>query len=77
VAQRHRGVNARGYRHELAKGLRTLGYEIENGPMGFEIKHVPASVIERFSKRHHQIDEEAGRRLMEGESPENIKDLRE
>ncbi|WP_342750700.1 relaxase domain-containing protein [Termitidicoccus mucosus] len=65
------------YRHELAKGLRSLGYEILNSPAGFEIRHVPASVIERFSKRHHQIDEEARRRLLEGESPENIKDLRE
>jgi len=65
------------YRHELAKGLRSLGYEIVNSPVGFEIKGVPAGVIERFSKRHQQIDEEARRRLESGEAPENVKELRE
>jgi conjugative relaxase-like TrwC/TraI family protein len=47
------------YFHELAKGLRSLGYEIENNVRNFEIKHVPKSVITRFSKRHEQIDAEA------------------
>ncbi|OAM91188.1 conjugal transfer protein [Termitidicoccus mucosus] len=70
------------YRHELAKGLRALGYEILNHPTGFEIKNVPASAIERFSKRHHQIDEETRRLLQEGKAPlettnVSIKDLRE
>jgi len=36
------------YRHELAKGLRALGYEIDNQAKGFEIKGVPRSVIDRF-----------------------------
>lgn len=65
------------YRHELAKGLRSLGYEILNSPNGFEIKHVPVGLIERFSKRHQQIDAETRRRLLAGDTPENIKDLRE
>ena len=65
------------YRHELCKGLRALGYEIENHAHGFEIKGVPQSVIARFSKRHQQIDEETRARLAKGEKIENIKDLRE
>jgi conjugative relaxase-like TrwC/TraI family protein len=65
------------YRHELAKGLRALGYEIDNQAKGFEIKGVPRSVIDRFSKRHQQIDEETRERLAKGEVVENINDLRE
>lgn len=65
------------YRHELCKGLRALGYEIENYARGFEIKGVPLSVIDRFSKRHRQIDDETRERLAKGEVVENIKDLRE
>ena len=51
------------YFHELCKGLRTLGYEIENNARNFEIRHVPADVIVRFSKRRRQIEEEALRRI--------------
>ncbi len=65
------------YRHELCKGLRELGYEIDNHARGFEIKGVPQSVIDRFSKRHRQIDEETRERLAKGELVGNIKDLRE
>ena len=65
------------YRHELSKGLRALGYRIENHARGFEIKGVPQSVIERFSKRHQQIDEETRTRLAKGEKVKNVKDLRE
>jgi hypothetical protein len=54
------------YFHELSKGLRSLGYEIENNARNFEIKYVPASVIARFSKRHAQIDAEAQRQAAEG-----------
>jgi hypothetical protein len=65
------------YRHELCKGLRALGYEIENHARGFEIKGVPRSVIDRFSKRHQQIDEETRERLAKGEKVGNIMDLRD
>jgi conjugative relaxase-like TrwC/TraI family protein len=65
------------YRHELCKGLRALGYEIENHARGFEIKGVPQSVIARFSKRHRQIDEETRARLKKGEMVGNLNDLRE
>jgi conjugative relaxase-like TrwC/TraI family protein len=49
------------YYHELAKGLRALDYEIVNNARDFEVAGVPQGVIERFSKRHRQIDEEASR----------------
>ena len=51
------------YYHELAKGLRGLGYEIENNARDFEIRHVPKTVIDRFSKRHRQIDDEARKEI--------------
>src|SRR5207247_699663 len=38
--------------------LRRFGYEIQNKSRGdFEIKGVSAVLLEKFSKRHHQIDE--------------------
>ena len=51
------------YYHELAKGLRSLGYEIENHTRDFEIKGVPQSLIACFSKRHEQIDAETQKRI--------------
>jgi conjugative relaxase-like TrwC/TraI family protein len=51
------------YYHELAKGLRSLGYAIENNGRDFEIKGVPQSVVTRFSKRHEQIDAETRKRI--------------
>jgi conjugative relaxase-like TrwC/TraI family protein len=64
------------YRHELCKGLRALGYEIENSARGFEIKGVPASVIARFSKRNRQINEETRQRLEMGSPVSNVGELR-
>lgn len=54
------------YYHELCRGLRGLGYEIENNARDFEIKGVPAPVIARFSKRHDQIEAEAQRQVAQG-----------
>jgi len=68
------------YYHELAKGLRSLGYEIENNARDFEIKGVPREVIARFSKRHQQIDAETKKRIAEGGlagAGGNEKELRE
>lgn len=65
------------YRHELCRGLRALGYEIENHARGFEIKGVPQCVIALFSKRHQQIDEETSARIANGAKVKNVKDLRE
>jgi len=39
------------YRHELCKGLRSLGYEIQNSPRGFEIKHAHPKLLLPFSLR--------------------------
>src|SRR5208283_5798725 len=64
------------YYHELTKGLRLLGYELESNARDFEIKGVPASVIERFSKRHQQIDEETRRRIEKEGLRGNVKALR-
>jgi len=65
------------YYHELAKGIRGLGYEVENNARDFEIKGVPVSLIERFSKRHRQIDEEAGKRIAAEGLHANEKAVRE
>src|SRR5438105_6882738 len=46
------------YYHELARELREFGYAIENKPRGdFEIRGVSPALIEKFSKRHQQIDQ--------------------
>ncbi len=65
------------YYHELAKGLRELGYEVENNARDFELKGVPVSLVERFSKRHRQIDEEAGKRIAAEGLHANEKAVRE
>jgi conjugative relaxase-like TrwC/TraI family protein len=65
------------YYHELAKGLRELGYEVENNARDFELKGVPASLVERFSKRHQQINEEAGKRIAAEGLQGNEKAVRE
>ena len=65
------------YYHELVKGLRELGYEVENNARDFEIKGVPVSLVERFSKRHRQIDEEAGKRIAAEGLHANEKAVRE
>ncbi|HZP59611.1 MAG TPA: MobF family relaxase [Opitutaceae bacterium] len=64
------------YYHELCQGLRLLGYELESNARDFEIKSVPASLIERFSKRHRQIDEETKKRIEKEGLRGNVKELR-
>jgi conjugative relaxase-like TrwC/TraI family protein len=54
------------YYHELSRGLRALGYEIENNARDFEIRGVPRNVIACFSKRHEQIEAEAKRQVAQG-----------
>ncbi len=65
------------YFHEMAKGLRGLGYETESSRYNFEIKGVPVSVIERFSKRHRQIDEETALLIARDGESGNVAELRE
>ncbi len=68
------------YYHELAKDLRSFGYRIRNQPRGdFEIEGVSEVQIQRFSKRHEQIDHALEKLL--ANKPElargNLKGLRE
>jgi conjugative relaxase-like TrwC/TraI family protein len=47
------------YYHELARELVRFGYQIENLPRGdFQIKGIAPELIEKFSKRHQQIDKQ-------------------
>ncbi|UEO00470.1 relaxase domain-containing protein [Acidiferrobacter thiooxydans] len=50
------------YRAELAREIRSLGYEIVQTRDGFEIKGVSREIIERFSGRSGQIVDELTRR---------------
>src|SRR6185437_8584515 len=55
------------YYHELTRELVKFGYQIENKPRGdFEIKGISPQLIEKFSKRHKQIDD-ATREILERE----------
>jgi conjugative relaxase-like TrwC/TraI family protein len=51
------------YRNALARGVRSLGYEIDSQrdargkDIGFEIRGVPADLLARFSQRSHQRDQ--------------------
>lgn len=46
------------YYHELARSLREFGYTVVNKKRGdFEIAEIAPEICDRFSKRHHEIDE--------------------
>src|SRR5258708_2257525 len=66
--------------HELARELRQRGYGIENKPRGdFELQGISDSLIEKFSKRHQEIDART-RELLEREpekAKENVAAIRE
>ncbi|MDP0495332.1 MAG: MobF family relaxase [Verrucomicrobiota bacterium JB024] len=64
------------YYHELAKELHRHGYAIENNARDFELKGVSPELIERFSKRHLEIDEGVREHLSNGKRPGNIQELR-
>ena len=68
------------YYHELTRELVKFGYQIENKSRGdFEIKGVSPELIDKFSKRHKQIDEKT-RELLEREPDKasgNIAAIRE
>src|ERR1039457_6104035 len=67
------------YYHELVRSLKKFGYGIENNPRGdFEIVGVSKELIDRFSKRHREIDEKT-KELLEREpdkANQNIKIIR-
>ena len=44
------------YRNRLAHGLKIIGYELEQGSNGFEIRRISQELIDLFSKRHEEID---------------------
>jgi conjugative relaxase-like TrwC/TraI family protein len=55
------------YYHELARELVKFGYGIENKPRGdFEVRGMAPELIDKFSKRHKQIDD-ATRELLQRE----------
>jgi conjugative relaxase-like TrwC/TraI family protein len=67
------------YYHELARDLRSFGYQIRNRARGdFQIEGIPQELCERFSKRRGQIDAALDKLL--AEKPElkagNIAELR-
>jgi len=67
------------YYHELVKSLRQFGYRVQDNPRGdFEIEGVSQELIDRFSKRHREIDEKT-KELLEREpdkANQNIKVIR-
>ena len=67
------------YYHELARTLIGFGYDIQNKARGdFEIEGVSQELIERFSKRHREIDEKT-RELLERQpdkAKRNVQEIR-
>lgn len=67
------------YYHELARSLHRFGYRLRNKPRGdFEIEGVSLDLIERFSKRHREIDEKT-RELLERKpekAGQNLQEIR-
>lgn len=65
------------YEHELCRELRAFGYQLRVKANSFEIAGVSPAVIERFSKRHRQIDDETARRVAREGIRGNLNDVRE
>lgn len=57
-----RGYYQAAFEARLAKKLTGLGYEIERSADGWEVKGVPQSAIDKFSRRTHEIEAEAERK---------------
>ncbi|HWC61860.1 MAG TPA: MobF family relaxase, partial [Verrucomicrobiae bacterium] len=67
------------YYHELARQLRSFGYQIKNHPRGdFQIEGVSEEICDRFSKRDAEVDKALAKLL--AEKPElagsNLKEIR-
>ena len=67
------------YYHELARQLRSFGYQIRNHPRGdFQIEGVSEEISDRFSKRDAQVDKALAKLL--ADKPElagaNLKEIR-
>jgi conjugative relaxase-like TrwC/TraI family protein len=67
----HRRELGAAYRTELARGLTQLGFSIERGTgrggRYFEIAGVPQALVDRWSSRHHQVQEAIDRRRVDKE----------
>jgi conjugative relaxase-like TrwC/TraI family protein len=67
------------YYHEMVRSLQRFGYGVESNPRGdFEIAGVSKELIDRFSKRHREIDEKT-KEFLEREpdkASQNIKVIR-
>jgi len=67
------------YYHEMVRSLQRFGYGVENNPRGdFEIAGVSKELIDRFSKRHREVDEKT-KEFLEREpdkANQNIKVIR-
>jgi conjugative relaxase-like TrwC/TraI family protein len=67
------------YYHEMVRSLQKFGYGVENNPRGdFEIIGVGKELIDRFSKRHAEIDQKT-KELLEREpdkANQNLKAIR-
>lgn len=67
------------YYHELVRSLQRFGYQVQNNPRGdFDIEGVSKELIDRFSKRHAEIDQKT-KELLEREPDkvrQNIKVIR-
>lgn len=64
------------YYHRLSQGLIRLGYQIENNRTNFEIKGVSQDLIDRFSKRHFEIESLAASEVKNHKFFGNIKALK-
>src|ERR1017187_1089399 len=54
------------YYHELARGLKSFGYQLHNRARGdFQVEGVSEELCDRFSKRHTQVDEALAKLLKE------------
>ena len=65
------------YYHELTRALIGFGYRIKDRPRGdFEIEGVSQELIDRFSKRHREIDQKT-RELLDREPEKAARNLQE
>lgn len=68
------------YYHKLAQELRRFGYKFQNNQRGdFEVSGIAPKLIDRFSKRHNEIDGKT-RELLKNEPEkrsQNLKEIRE
>ena len=65
------------YEHELCRELHALGYRTRPAGKNFEIEGIAPELIDRFSKRHRQINAETEKRAAREKTRGNLKDLRE